>query len=109
MIAFTGISRQPMSAHLRDLLWEVWRAPVFDQFRGFQGELLGAECEAFAGLHYDPEVAVWEERDGPGSELLVTSLANIRHPAWRLATGYRGRVEHAACDCGSTLPRVVWE
>lgn len=109
MIAFTGISRPQMSARLRDALWEAWRAPVFEQFRGFQGELLGAECEAFAGLHYDPEMAVWEERDGPGSELLITSLVNLRHPAWRLATRYRGRVEHGVCDCGSYLPRVVWE
>jgi hypothetical protein len=87
-------------------MWVAWRAPVFEQFRGFQGELLAWECEAFAGLHFDNEAAVWEERSG---ELLVTSLVNLRHPAWRLATGRLGRVEQGACNCGSMLPSIVWK
>ena len=107
-VAFTGIGQQALTPAHRDLLWATWQAPVFEQFRGFQGELLGAECEAFEGLHFDQEVAVWEERSGAGGELLVTSLTNLRHPTWRLATGRRGRVEHTACECGSTMPRVVW-
>ena len=111
IIAFTGMSQRPLTPADRDLFWEVWRTPVFEQYRGFQGELLGSECQAFAGLHFDQEVAVWEERSGSSAsgELVVTSLTNLRHPAWRLVTGRRGRVEHAACECGSTLPRVVWE
>ena len=109
VIAFTGISQQPLIPGLRDRLWTAWRTPVFEQFRGFQGELLASECEAFSGLHFDPDVAVWEERSRDNGELLVTSLANLRHPAWRLATGYRGRVDHSSCDCGSVLPRIIWE
>jgi phenylacetate-coenzyme A ligase PaaK-like adenylate-forming protein len=106
IIAFTGISQQPLTPPIRERLWTAWRVPIFEQFRGFQGELLAAECEAFEGLHFDPDAAAWEER-GNG-ELLNTSLVNLRHPAWRLATGRQGRVEHAACPCGSPLPRVVW-
>ena len=106
VIAFTGISQPPLTQPVRDTLWAAWRTPVFEQFRGFQGELLGSECEAFDGLHFDPDAAVWEER-GNG-ELLLTSLANLRHPAWRLATGRRGRLDHAACPCGSPLPRIAW-
>jgi hypothetical protein len=109
IVAFTGISQPPLTRQQRDALWATWRTPVFEQFRGFQGELLAAECEAFAGLHFDQEVAIWEGRSRESGELLVTSLANLRHPAWRLATGWRGRVEHGACDCGSPLPRVVWD
>jgi hypothetical protein len=109
VVAFTGISHQAIEAADRDLLWAAWRVPVFEQFRGFQGELLAAECEAFEGLHFDPELAVWEERGSESRELVVTSLLNLRHPAWRLATGRGGRVEHAACACGSTLPRIVWD
>ena len=109
VVAFTGISYQAFEPPHRDLVWAAWGVPVFEQFRGFQGELLAAECEAFEGLHFDPELAVWEERSRASGELVVTSLANLRHPAWRLATGRRGRVEHAGCDCGSSLPRIIWE
>ncbi len=109
IVAFTGMSQRPLTPADRDLFWEVWRTPVFEQYRGFQGELLGSECQAFAGLHFDQEVAVWQERSPGCGELVVTSLTNLRHPAWRLATGRRGRVEYAACECGSTMPRVVWE
>lgn len=106
ILAFTGVSQQPLSAAARDTLWAAWRTPVFEQFRGFQGELLGAECEAFDGLHFDPAKAAWEEAtDGT---LLITSLLNLRHPAWRLETGRRGRVEHAECRCGSSQPRIIW-
>ena len=106
VIAFTGISQQSLTAATRDLLWAAWRAPIFEQFRGFQGELLAAECEAFEGLHFDPAKAAWEE--SAEGTLLITSLVNLRHPAWRLETGRRGRIEAAECRCGSTQPRVVW-
>ena len=108
VLVFTGISQQPLTQTVRERIWATWRVPVFEQFRGFQGELLAFECEALAGLHYDPEIAVWEERNRESGELLVTSLTNLRHPAWRLATGRAGRVEQSACDCGSALPRIVW-
>ena len=49
IVAFTGISQRPLTPDLRDRMWVSWRAPVFEQFRGFQGELLAWECEAFAG------------------------------------------------------------
>ena len=110
VIAFTGISQTPLTSAVRDRLWAAWRTPVFEQFRGFQGELLAAECEAFAGLHFDADLAVWEERSQNGApELVLTSLTNLRHPAWRLTTGRAGRVNHAACPCGSPLPRIVWD
>lgn len=107
MVAFTGVGHAPLTRELRDRLWDVWRVPLFEQFRGFQGELLGAECEAFAGLHFDPAVVQWEERNQTG-ELLLTSLRNLRHPVWRLATGRTGRVTEEECDCGSPRPRVIW-
>ncbi|MBM3794577.1 MAG: hypothetical protein FJW31_11010 [Acidobacteria bacterium] len=107
IVAFTGVGQTPLTRDLRDRLWDVWRVPLFEQFRGFQGELLGAECEAFAGLHFDPTLVQWEQRGGSG-ELLLTSLRNLRHPVWRLATGRAGRVVEDECDCGSPRPRVVW-
>ncbi len=108
IVAFTGVGYPPLTAALRDRIWDAWRVPVFEQFRGFQGELLGAECEAFAGLHFDPTVVQWEPRDGASGQLLLTSLRNLRHPVWRLATGYAGRVVEEECDCGSSSPRLVW-
>ncbi|MCC6538987.1 MAG: hypothetical protein IT162_15655 [Bryobacterales bacterium] len=107
MVAFTGVGHAALTQALRDQVWDAWGVPVFEQFRGFQGELLGAECEAFAGLHFDPSVAQWEER-GDRGELLLTSLRNLRHPVYRLATGRAGRVTEDDCDCGSPRPRVIW-
>jgi hypothetical protein len=119
IIAFTGCSRAPLTEGHRDELWGVFGVPVFEQFRGFLGEILAAECEAHHGLHVNPEIAVWEHRPGPdpedsrrdgvdAREFLVTSLANLRHPAYRLATGYHGIFDYRTCGCGLATPRICW-
>jgi hypothetical protein len=61
----------------RDLLWQLFHVPIFEQIIGSEGEVLAAECEAHDGLH-------------------------VESP--REWIGYR--VEEAPCGCGKTTPRL---
>lgn len=105
IVAFTGIVQGSLRAQDRDLLWRAFQVPVFEQFRGFAGEVLAEECEAHAGLH------ILEERLLPEisatGELLVSFLANPRMPLFRLATGMAARMEKAPCACGRPGARLV--
>jgi hypothetical protein len=103
-IAFAGISRSLLNETDREMMWRVFRVPIYVQFRGFRGELLARECEHRNGLHVLPEAAVFEQRD---EELLVTSLLNLRFPALRLATGIYGRIDRGLCACGNPEPRLT--
>ena len=103
LIALTGISRALLTQADRDWFWRVFQVPLFEQFRGFQGEVLASECECHDGLHIRTENAAWETR---GAELVVTSLDNLRYPTVRLATGIRGRMDTSSCECGEASPRI---
>ncbi|MGC9972076.1 MAG: hypothetical protein ABSE56_15965 [Bryobacteraceae bacterium] len=92
----------------RDSLWRVFELPVFEQLRGWDGELLAWECEAHTGLHLEAEHAVVEAPgNGGGGELLLTSLAGLRYPMLRMLTGLIGRYTEGLCECGETSGRVV--
>jgi hypothetical protein len=106
LLAWSGFSRPLLTAADRDKFWRVFQVPVFEQFRGFHGELLAAECYVHEGLHVETDNACWEQRLDGGDELLVTSFANLRHPALRLATGLVGYFNESACPCGRTEPRL---
>lgn len=106
VLAWTGISRPYLTPADRDLLWRTFQVPVFEQFRGFQGEVLAAECDCHDGMHVEEDAAVWEQRMDGRDELLVTSIGNLRYPALRLATGLRGRLDRSPCSCGRSEPRL---
>jgi len=97
VIVLEGIGRGWVLSEDRNRFWCVFQAPVYREFRGFQGELLAWECEAHDGLHSSDDLAIWEEDSG---ELLLTSLANLRYPALRLRTGVEGRIDASECNCG---------
>jgi phenylacetate-coenzyme A ligase PaaK-like adenylate-forming protein len=105
VIAFTGLGRPGLTAADRDLFWTAFGVPVFEQFRGFQGELLAYECEGHEALHWNADTAHWERAtDGT---LVLTSLANLRYPALRLATGVPMEVVEGMCACGRNAARAV--
>ena len=106
VIVFTGIGQPIHTARHRDLFWEAFQTPVLEQLRGFQGELLAEECEAHDGFHVNPQEAHWEQH---GPDLLLTSLANLRHPVLRLITGLAGRLETSLCACGIHGARLQLE
>jgi hypothetical protein len=51
VIAFTNDESGHLADPDRDLLWDAFGVPVFEQYLNAQNELLASECEAHAGLH----------------------------------------------------------
>ncbi len=108
VLAFMTVRGPFLTEPIRELFWEVWRAPVFGQVFGASGELLAWECEAHEGYHYKPDEVFFELDAGDGPpELLVTSLAGLRYPMIRLATLLTGELETVLCGCGVAGPRLV--
>lgn len=107
VIAWSSPGREPLTPPDRALFWRAFGVPVWEQFRGFHGEILAEQCEAGDGWHLNPSEALWDapsQRCGP---VYVTSLTNLRHPVLRLETGYDGRMGVGTCDCGRKGARVV--
>jgi hypothetical protein len=104
IFALTGVVREDISDADRDLFWHAFGVPVFEQFQGFDGAVVASECEAHQGLHISPDAAIFEQ---DGSELLLTSLTDLEHPTIRVATGFRGYIDPACCDCGNPAPRLL--
>jgi hypothetical protein len=51
VIAFTYEGQAGLSDEDRDLFWDSFGVPIFEQHLGPGNELLAMECEAHAGLH----------------------------------------------------------
>jgi hypothetical protein len=107
-VVFTGIEHGILRQADRDLFWQIFQVPLFEQLRGLGGELLAMECEAHHGLHICSTDSVLEMVEGPfGSELVYTSLTSLEYPLVRLATGLAGDLHDTACGCGETTPRLT--
>jgi hypothetical protein len=108
LIVFTGIEHGILRQADRDLFWQIFQVPLFEQLRGLGGELLAMECEAHHGLHVCSEDSLLETEDMPsGSELVYTSLTSLEYPLVRLATGLAGDIHDAPCGCGEETPRLT--
>jgi hypothetical protein len=103
LISIQAPGTKTLTEAARDYLWRQFRVPVYQQFRGYQGELLASECDMQKGLHANQQYAHWEHSSG---DLLVTSLKNLRHPVVRLVTGWTGDLETSRCGCGCLSARV---
>jgi hypothetical protein len=108
VIVFSMLPQAFLSEEARDLLWRVFKVPLFVQILSPSCEVLAWECEAHEGYHVARESAIFETDCADGEpELLVTSLVDRRRPVLRMATGMSGRVTHTTCDCGQAGPRLV--
>lgn len=105
VLVFSGILEGPLTPEDADALWRRYQVPVFEQFLGFDGELLAWECEIHHGLHVRESAAYFEAVDM--ERLVVSFLANPRLPLLRLETGLTGRLVTDACPCGEPSPRLV--
>jgi hypothetical protein len=91
----------------RDLLWQAFELPVFEELRGLDGELLASECEAHSGLHPEPDSVFLEPAPAP-SGLLLTSLAATGYPTLRLRVHLSSVPTPFGCDCGSRVELLEW-
>jgi hypothetical protein len=106
VIAFTGLKHGCLAPGDRDLFWQAFQVPVFEQFRGFSQELLGWECEAHDGLHIAEDNALFETAPQTG-ELLLTCLNCDEYALLRLGTEMTARIVKTPCGCGINLPRIA--
>lgn len=105
VVAFTGLKHGCLREEDRDLLWDAFGLPVFEQFRGFGRELLAWECEAHDGLHVAGRNAIFEA--APGAPLIVTCLDSPDYALARLATDMTARLDTTPCPCGEASPRLL--
>jgi len=105
VIPFTGGEQGELREDDRERFWRVFQVPLFEQRLGFDGRVIAYECEAHSGMHILPERAAFEET--ADSELLLTSLTDLRHPTLRVGTRTSGKIQHECCDCGNASPRLV--
>lgn len=104
VVAFSGVEAGILTQDHRNLLWETYEAPLFEQFLGVNGEVVAAECEIHAGLHVRTESAVIEIVN---DELVLTSLTDEVCPTLRVRTGLSATMESAPCECGKAEPRLT--
>lgn len=108
IIVFTGLEHGILRQPDRDLFWQVFQVPIFEQLRGLGGELLAMECEAHNGLHICAADSLMEIDETPsGNEILYTSLVSLEYPLVRLATGLAAEVHGSQCECGEYAPRLT--
>jgi phenylacetate-CoA ligase len=91
---------------------------VFDTYGCREVMMIGAECEAHAGLHVAMENVVVEivvtengreraAREGETGEVVITDLHNFAMPFIRYANGDVATAGPARpCACGRVLPRI---
>ena len=105
IVAFTGLEHGTLTDAERDMLWEVFEVPIFEQYLGADGSLLAWECEAHEGLHTVQDNAIVEHL--PNSGVVLTSLTDRRRPTIRLVTSLAARLEPGICECGQPGPRLL--
>lgn len=105
IVAFTGLEQGSLSESERDMLWQVFQVPIFEQCLATDGSLLAWECEAHDGLHIVEENAIIEQRSQ--CEVILTSLTDRRYPAIRLATGLAAKLSSKPCECTQPGPRLI--
>jgi hypothetical protein len=53
LIVLTRTADTPLAQHHRDLLWEAFGIPVFEQLQDAEGRVIARECEVHDGLHLE--------------------------------------------------------
>lgn len=51
IVVLTSIDDSPLVDHHRDILWNAFGVPVFEQLRNSDGSVIARECEIHDGLH----------------------------------------------------------
>ena len=96
----------------RDLIEDIFKAPVFETYGSREFMLIGAECDRHAGLHLSSEHLLVEILDDDGlptpegdvGNIVVTDLYNYGMPFIRYANGDQAVAGLGPCSCGRGLP-----
>jgi phenylacetate-CoA ligase len=96
----------------RELIEDVFKAPIFETYGSREFMLIGAECEHHAGLHLSMENLLVEILNDDGSptahgqegNVVVTDLFNYGMPFIRYVNGDRAVAGFDMCPCGRGLP-----
>lgn len=97
--------------HLRDLLQNTFKSPMYDQYGCGEVSAIAYECNCHMGLHVNMEHIILEILDKKGSRIVGTSgrivatdLDNFAMPFIRYETGDMGTLNLAKCPCGVNQP-----
>ena len=101
LVVITSVTDAPLAEHHRDLLWHSFGLPVFEQFTGWDGAVIGRECEAHDGLHVSSD-AIAEVEKG---ELILTQFS-VEESVLRARTGLAASLSTSLCECGRDTPRM---
>lgn len=96
----------------RELIEEVFGAPIFETYGSREFMLIGAECEQHQGLHLSMENLLVEIVNDDGSptphgeegNVVITDLYNYGMPFIRYVNGDRAVAGFELCPCGRGLP-----
>jgi phenylacetate-CoA ligase len=106
------VSAEKLHAFQRELIQDVFQAPVFETYGSREFMLIGAECDRHAGLHLSMENMLVEILDDDGSptppgeegNVVITDLFNYGIPFVRYVNGDRAVAGFDDCSCGRGLP-----
>ena len=98
----------------RQLIQEVFKCRVFDQYGCGEVNSIAADCELQQGLHVAAEHAIVEIVDEQGhtvrpgdlGNVAVTNLDNYAMPFIRYLNGDQAVALDGACACGRNLPMI---
>lgn len=100
---------EPLLDYQKELLVEVFKCPVPDQYSSSEGAPFIYECPS-GNLHYDMYSGIFEKRypDSESNEVLVTAFPTHSMPLIRYAVGDGVEFDDISkrCDCGSQMPLV---
>ena len=98
--------------HQRELISEIFNAPVANGYGGRDAGFIAHECPEALGMHITAESIIVEIVDNTGDplppgqkgEIVVTHLDTHDFPFIRYKTGDIGVLSEKACPCGRGLP-----
>lgn len=96
----------------RELIEDVFQAPIFETYGSREFMLIGAECDQHCGLHLSMENLLVEILNDDGSptphgqegNIVITDLYNYGMPFIRYVNGDRAVAGFEMCPCGRGLP-----
>ncbi len=106
------VGAEKLHGFQRELIEQIFKAPIFETYGSREFMLIGAECEKHHGLHLSLENLLVEVLDDDGSptpagqegNVVVTDLFNYGMPFIRYVNGDRAVAGFEMCSCGRGLP-----